>query len=212
MPDRKLLMNTKHTVAKERKLTALVIEHLQEVEARKLYCDLKYKSLFQYCMLELGYSEDQACRRINAMRVSKKLPQVKEKIDQGKLTLTNLNLFSSANNEFELNKAEQYKLLNKFEGKSKRECIGEVDKLRNEKGKALKPKLPITRAESGGKTRVSISLEHKVADQLKKLAYEKNMDLTDMITYLIKKENLPAPAPKLRKGKVSGKGRYIPKK
>ena len=212
MPDQKLLLNTKLIVGRERKLTALVIEHLQEVEARKLYCDLKYKSLFQYCMIELGYSEDQACRRINAMRVTKKLPQVKTKLNQGKITLTSLNLFSSANNELELSKKEQSKLLNKFEGKSKRECISEVDKLRLEKGMTPKPKRPVTRAESGGKTRVAISLEHKVADQLKQLASERKMDLAEMITYLVEKESLPAPILKTRKGKDVGKGRYIPRK
>ena len=121
-------------------------------------------------------------------------------------------MFSSANNELELNSKEQSKLLNNFEGKSKRECISEVDKLRLEKGITPKSKRPITRAESGGKSRVSISLEHQVVDELKKLANEKKMDLGQVVTYLVEKESLPAPVRKTRKGKEVGKGRYIPKK
>lgn len=165
-------------------------------------------------MKELGYSEDQACRRINAMRVSKKLPQVKEKINQGKISLTSLNLFSSANNELKLNPSEQNQLINDFEGKSKRACMSEVDKLRTKKGIKSRTKQPVTRAEANGKTRVAISLEHKIVDYLKHMAAAKKMDLAQMITYLVEKEKAPAPASlkKTRRGKTIGKGRYIPKK
>ena len=59
-----LLKNVKITVLNERKMSAQVIELLEEVERRKLYSDLKYKNLFDYCVKELGYSENQAWRRI----------------------------------------------------------------------------------------------------------------------------------------------------
>ena len=84
LTDSKRLNEIKKLVNDESKITGAIITHLEEVERRKLYSDLKYSSLFDYCVKELRYSEDQAYRRINAMRVSKKVPIIKEKIDSGK--------------------------------------------------------------------------------------------------------------------------------
>src|SRR5271170_8130215 len=44
---------------------------------------------------ELAYSEDQAYRRINAMRIVKELPQIEEKISAGALTLSALSVAGS---------------------------------------------------------------------------------------------------------------------
>src|SRR5690606_3972500 len=43
----------------------------------------------------LGYSEDQAWRRIAAMRLLKELPEIEEKINQGALSLTHLGMAKS---------------------------------------------------------------------------------------------------------------------
>ena len=69
LSDSVILQNTKNLVIQEKKLTANIIDHLQIIEQRKLYCDLKYKSLFDYAVKELLYSEDQAYRRISAVRL-----------------------------------------------------------------------------------------------------------------------------------------------
>jgi len=94
LSDKTILQNTKNLVMQEKKLSAKIIDHLQIIEQRKLYCDLKYKSLFDYAVKELAYSEDQAYRRISAMRLSRKVPAAKEKIDSGEMSLTNANLLS----------------------------------------------------------------------------------------------------------------------
>ncbi|MCK5074542.1 MAG: hypothetical protein KAQ98_14015 [Bacteriovoracaceae bacterium] len=46
--DTKLLSDIKNLVCKEHELTARIIDHLAEIEKRKLYSDLKYRSLFEY--------------------------------------------------------------------------------------------------------------------------------------------------------------------
>lgn len=218
-----LLTGIKGFVSKERKITSLIIEHLEEIERRKLYCDLKYPSLFKYCLKELGYSEDQACRRINAMRVVKKMPQVKSAIDSGAVTLTTLNLFSGASSELDLNKKEKEDLMNCFKGKSKRACQLEVDQMRREKGKTVKSKPTTIRADHNGKTRISISLDDKVISTLRSLAVEKNEHIEETLSRIIltEKERNVGKEPALgqqrvgkprRKGKIIGKGRYIPKK
>lgn len=215
LSDSRLLSQIKTYVSKERKLTTIIVEHLEEIERRKLYCDFGYNSLFQYCMKELAYSEDQACRRINAMRTSKTLPEVKKKLDNGTITLTTLNILSSASNELCLSKTEKSQLLDDFSGKSKRECLKKVDEWREFKGQTISKKSPVIRADQEGTSRLTISLDHNTVDQLKSLANEKNMSIEDVVTYLVKKEKAPTPAPeqkRKRKGVEVGKGRYIPKK
>lgn len=93
--DRDLLVRTQEIVKQEREILAEVIRHLREIDRRRLYTELKYKSLFEYAVRELGYSEDQAWRRINAVRVTNQLPQLEEKIESGALTLGNLSVAST---------------------------------------------------------------------------------------------------------------------
>lgn len=90
LKDQELLTRTKQLVQQERLLLTQVLHHLREVERRKLFCDLGYQSLFEYAIKELHYSEGQAGRRIQAMRLIKELPEVEEKIKTGALSLSNI--------------------------------------------------------------------------------------------------------------------------
>jgi 5-methylcytosine-specific restriction endonuclease McrA len=57
------------------------------VERRRLYASLGFRSLFDFCVKELRYSESAAWRRIASMRVIKDLPGTEEKLISGELTL-----------------------------------------------------------------------------------------------------------------------------
>src|ERR1700677_3167081 len=83
-----LILKLKNLVIEERKLTAEILEYLREVEVRKLFLELGYPSLFEFCMRELGYSEGSAQRRISAMRLIKTLPEIEDKIVTGELSLS----------------------------------------------------------------------------------------------------------------------------
>ena len=48
LSDKELLNNTHSLVRKERKTTAEILEHLEEIERRRLYCDLKYSKRERY--------------------------------------------------------------------------------------------------------------------------------------------------------------------
>jgi hypothetical protein len=48
--DKALLADTKALAAKERESTLNVLHHIKEVGKRRLYSDLGYGSLFQYCV------------------------------------------------------------------------------------------------------------------------------------------------------------------
>lgn len=88
--DKDLLSSANQAVATERSALTQVLHHLREIERRRLYSDLGYQSLFDYCVGELKYSEGAASRRVQAMRLFKELPELEEKIASGRLSLTNL--------------------------------------------------------------------------------------------------------------------------
>ena len=83
-----LLLQTKNLVQKERQINIQVIQHLQEIEKRKLYLDRGFSSLFEYVVKELGYSHSAAYRRIKSMRLCRDIPQAASKIKTGSLNLT----------------------------------------------------------------------------------------------------------------------------
>ena len=90
LTDGELLQSTQQLVQRERDLLTQVLHHLKEVERRRLYSDLGYSSLFDYAVRELKYSEGQAGRRVQALKLLQELPQVEEKIQQGALNLSNI--------------------------------------------------------------------------------------------------------------------------
>ena len=91
LTDEQLFTATKSLAAAERTLLTKVLWHLAEIQRRKALSP-SYKSLFEYSLKELGYSEDQAARRIAAMRLLVELPEIEPKIASGELSLTTLGL------------------------------------------------------------------------------------------------------------------------
>jgi hypothetical protein len=79
-------------VRAHRHLTAALLVHLGEVDARRLHASWAYSSLFGYCVGALGFSEDEAYKRIAAARVARKFPGVLELVQAGRLHLTGLLL------------------------------------------------------------------------------------------------------------------------
>ncbi|HEX4923155.1 MAG TPA: HNH endonuclease signature motif containing protein [Bdellovibrionales bacterium] len=92
LADETLLQKTDELVREERELLTAILHHLREINARRLYSKLKYKSLFEYAVRRLGYSEDQAYRRISAMKLLGELPRLEEQLSSGALSLTTLGL------------------------------------------------------------------------------------------------------------------------
>ena len=84
-----LITATKLAASDERKATFALIEHLREIDDRLLYLELGFGNLFELAVKELGLSEGSAHRRISAMRLARDIPEVKEKLESGKITLSN---------------------------------------------------------------------------------------------------------------------------
>ncbi len=83
-------------VREERRLTVEVLHLLREVERRELFARLGFSSLFSFCVDHLKYSESAAQRRIVAMRALRELPELEEKIETGKLSLSVLAMTESS--------------------------------------------------------------------------------------------------------------------
>lgn len=74
----------------ERKITHLVLLHIQEMETRKLYASLGFSSMFEYLIKALGYSESSAYRRLQAARLLAEVPEISSKLESGRLNLSQL--------------------------------------------------------------------------------------------------------------------------
>ncbi len=156
-----LLFDTKNLVSSERSATAKLLHHLKEIDRRKLFSDLKYSSLFDYCVNELGYSEGSAQRRIVAARMLAEIPEIESKIKSGKLTLTNISQVG----QFFKDKKERKEILLEIEGLSKKECEKKLFEL---SGKEIPAQSEIRRVAED-KMKVALILPDDVMEQLEKL-------------------------------------------
>jgi hypothetical protein len=79
-------------VGSHRRVTAELILHLGEVDARRLHVEKGFSSLFSYCVELLRFSEDEACRRIEAARLARRFPAIYPLLQTGTVSLTVLGL------------------------------------------------------------------------------------------------------------------------
>ena len=86
----------KQLVASERKITAEIIEHIQEVDRKKIYVQMGYPTLFSFLTENIGYSAASAQRRIEAARLLNEVPEVKEDIKSGSLNLSQVALVAQS--------------------------------------------------------------------------------------------------------------------
>jgi hypothetical protein len=80
LSDAALIVEVTRISRAHRALTAELVAHLAEMDARKLYRSEATPSTFAYCVARLGFSEDEACRRIDAARMAGKCPVISRKL------------------------------------------------------------------------------------------------------------------------------------
>jgi hypothetical protein len=88
MSDREVVARLEELLREERRLTASVLAHLGEVEARRLYLPAACSSMHVYCVRVLGMSDDKAYKRIRAARVVRRFPVLAAAVAEGRLHLT----------------------------------------------------------------------------------------------------------------------------
>ncbi len=85
--DRELLTALKSLVVQDRATTAALIAHLAEADYRRLYLPAGYPSMREYCVRELGMSEDAAYKRIQVIRTARECPALLVALADGRLHL-----------------------------------------------------------------------------------------------------------------------------
>lgn len=94
LSDTVLLRDLEGLLARDCETTAMLLAHIAEVDARKLFAPAGYSSMFAYCVQELHFSEDAAYKRIQAARAGRRFPQLLEAIVEGRLHLTGAGLLA----------------------------------------------------------------------------------------------------------------------
>ena len=104
----------------EKSATLILLEHLAEVDHRRLFAIWSCSSLWEYCHKILNYSEAQAYERASATRLMVKVPEVKKELEAGNLSLTTTAKLASHVAREKCAPAETLLLLKSVTGKSKR--------------------------------------------------------------------------------------------
>jgi 5-methylcytosine-specific restriction endonuclease McrA len=99
-----------------RRLDARVVEHLVEIEARRLHLKAACSSMFEFCARRLQMSEGAAFRRINAARLARRFPRLIAHVESGAVHLSALVLLRD-----HLTEANVDELVAATSGKTKRE-------------------------------------------------------------------------------------------
>src|SRR5687767_4945371 len=107
----------------KRRLTSKILTLLQTVEDDRAYLAWGYSNLFEYLVRGLGYSEALAYHRMAAVKICRELPEVKDKLDQGSLSMTTLARANRILNTRSLQ--EKRSFITELENKSTRE----IDKI-----------------------------------------------------------------------------------
>jgi hypothetical protein len=129
--DQQLLAKTDKLVSEERRITLEILQHLREIEVRRLYVDLKFDSMYKYCIQRLKYSEGEAQRRLTAARLLRELPEIEAQIQSGDLNITNLSAVQSFVRaekmaDKPLSREEKLELISNVENKSTRQVKQEL--------------------------------------------------------------------------------------
>ena len=88
LTDDALLAQTRKFAHLEHHVEVTVIDHLREIHTRRLHLRRGFSSLFDYAVRELGYSDSAASRRISALKLCEDLPEVRDGLQDGSISLT----------------------------------------------------------------------------------------------------------------------------
>jgi len=94
LADRKLELNLRTLAARDRIITAALLAHLAEFDARKLYLPAGYPSMYAWCVGELRMSEQAAFKRIRAARVARRFPAILGAVADGRLNVSAIVLLA----------------------------------------------------------------------------------------------------------------------
>lgn len=144
---------------KYKKSEAELIDALQQVDTHKVYLEKGYSSLYQYVIQELKLSEGIAYSLITVSRKAKIVPEIKEEIKNGTMTLSNARRITAV-----ITPENKQEWISKATTLSMRELEKEIVK--------VAPKLAVQEKVSyvtEQRTKLEIGLNEENLSQLKKV-------------------------------------------
>ncbi len=124
LTDQSLVQRLIELVKVERRTTAEILEHIKEIDRRKLYLKLGYSSLFAYLTDGIGYTPASAQRRIDAARILRAVPEAKHDLESGQLNVSRMSLMAQSlrqkkkeSPEVSLSNQEKRQLLQRIKGR-----------------------------------------------------------------------------------------------
>jgi hypothetical protein len=94
LSDVELLHTTRLQLQRSHELDAELLLLLGEIEARRLYLDRAFPSMFDFCTGELGFSEDVAYNRLKVAGLVRRFPRVLDFVRDGRIHLSGLRLLA----------------------------------------------------------------------------------------------------------------------
>lgn len=171
---KQIIVKIKSLCQKEKEITGEIIRCLQDIYDQKIYLDMGYGSLFSFCTDELGQSPSAAQRKCDAVRVSRFVPDLPQKIEKGEMSLSKVSQVSKF-----MRQERKYagKTFKKSEVKN---LVAQVQKSKNEyeaaKTLSLKSEIKIQPIEEkakvlpGGKQSLQIEVDDEVLRLLERVA------------------------------------------
>ena len=116
LSDKNLVRRIEEISVKENQTTAELVLHLIEMDQRRLFVQMGYPSLFQYCRRRLKYSEPATNRRISSARAIGKVPELYEALLKKEVSITTISLVAGI-----INEGNGKDVLHQIRGKSRSE-------------------------------------------------------------------------------------------
>jgi len=169
LSDDELIVRLSEVLKQSRRVESVLVGHIAEVDARRLFAREAFPSMFRFCTDVLFLSEAEAYRRINAARLSRKYPLLLKMLADGRLHLCGIGVLSK-----HLTEANYEELLAKATHKTKRqleELVAELapkpdvaPSIRKRPERKTKPETPNT-TSAGGSTNSSSSEKAEPPEQ-----------------------------------------------
>ncbi|WP_413574997.1 HNH endonuclease [Bdellovibrio sp. HCB290] len=195
IPAEELLTRFVRLVKTERKITHLVLEYIAEIDARRLYADLSYPSLYEFLVREFGYSPSSAMRRIESARLLREIPELAEQLESGALNLSQLSRVQQAI------RAVQKTEDRKMETHEKRILLSQIENTSQQQTEVILcqalsiPIIPENKQTTHGDSPVTLTITF-TKEQFSNIKHAHNLishavpdkNWADAFTYLAKKE------------------------
>lgn len=185
LTDATLRTDAQRAAFKGKEATTVLLHYIKEVDRRRLYCDWKFTSLFDWCVKELGLCEGSAHLRITAARLLAHIPEIEKKIEQGALNLSNISQVNQFCRENDIATVREKKeLLQQVENLSKKQAekklfeISGKEKAANESQRRISDK----------KSKVSLILSDETMEAIQEVKdlIGKEMNSDDLIMLMAK--------------------------